>query len=106
MIWRYALPMLVGLPLISMTARAKPETKHDVLADVDPFIGVDGGGNVPPGACLPFSMVRLSPDTAHPQPTHGYSSLKQIIGFSHTHTSGTGGGGRYGNFLVTPQVGP
>ena len=25
---------------------------------VDPFIGVDGGGNVFPGVCTPFGMVK------------------------------------------------
>jgi predicted alpha-1,2-mannosidase len=80
--------------------------EKDPLHWVDPFIGVDSGGNTFPGACLPFSMVRLSPDTLPPQSTAGYVSRAPILGFSHTHTSGTGGGGRYGNFLVTPQTGP
>ena len=84
---------------------ALPDTR-DIVDCVDPLIGVNGGGNVPPGACLPFSMMRLSPDTAPPQVTSGYTSKNEIIGFSHTHTSGTGGAGRYGNLLVTPQVGP
>ena len=81
-------------------------SESDPLGWVDPFIGVDGGGNTFPGACLPFSMMRLSPDTLPPQSTAGYLSNAPIIGFSHTHTSGTGGGGRGGNFLVTPQLGP
>lgn len=72
---------------------------------VDPFWGVEGG-NVFPGACLPFGMVRVGPDAEFPTPTSGYSSTKPIIGFSHTHLSGTGGGGRYGNVLITPTVGP
>jgi len=71
---------------------------------VDPFWGVEGG-NVFPGACLPFSMMRVGPDAEFPTPTSGYSSTKPIVGFSHTHLSGTGGGGRYGNILLTPTVG-
>lgn len=71
---------------------------------VNPFIGVDGGGNVLPGACLPFSLVRINPVTALPQPTNGYQTGKPVIGFVQTNVSGTGGGGRYGNFMVTPQV--
>lgn len=31
---------------------------------VDPFIGVDGGGNVFPGVCTPFGMVKLGPIVA------------------------------------------
>ena len=81
--------------------------KHDLkLAEtVNPFIGVSGGGNVFPGACLPFSKVSLSPDSEFKQGTSGYNSNSPIIGFSHTHSSGTGGMGRYGNFLVFPQTG-
>jgi len=75
-----------------------------LISKVDPFWGCDGG-NVFVGACSPFGMVRLGPDCAFPTPTSGYISNKPIIGFSHTHLSGTGGGGRYGNILVSPMVG-
>jgi predicted alpha-1,2-mannosidase len=71
---------------------------------VDPFVGVDAGGNTVPGAAVPFGFVELSPDTVHGS-TNGYSSHGQILGFSHTHVSGTGGGSKYGNFRVTPTVG-
>jgi predicted alpha-1,2-mannosidase len=71
---------------------------------VDCFLGVEQG-NVFPGAALPFGLVRLGPDVLVPQPTSGYKSNQAIKGFSHLHTSGTGGGGRYGNVLIMPQVG-
>lgn len=71
---------------------------------VNPFIGTDRG-NILPGSSLPFGLVKLSPDVKEPQPTSGYSSKKAIAGFSHTHTSGTGGGARYGNVMIIPQVG-
>ncbi len=74
------------------------------LAYVDPFIGVDEGGNTVPGAGLPFGFVRLSPDTLNPY-TSGYRSGEDILGFSHTHVSGTGGASKYGNFLTTPVSG-
>jgi predicted alpha-1,2-mannosidase len=74
------------------------------ISKVDPFWGCDGG-NVFVGACSPFGMVRLGPDCPFPTPTSGYQSTKPIIGFSHTHLSGTGGGGRYGNLLVSSQFG-
>jgi predicted alpha-1,2-mannosidase len=76
------------------------------IASVDPFIGVDGHGAVFPGATVPFGLISLSPDCTYPQETSGYSSNKPIIGFSHNHSSGTGGDGRYGNLLVLPQTGP
>jgi predicted alpha-1,2-mannosidase len=72
---------------------------------VDPFIGVDGEGNCLCGPYLPHSIVRLGPDTLQPHLSHGYHSDRPIIRFSHTHVSGTGGGGRYGNIGVTPFTG-
>ena len=57
-----------------------------------------------PGAAVPFGFVELSPDTTHGD-TSGYDSNGLIIGFSHTHVSGTGGAGKYGNFRVTPAIG-
>jgi predicted alpha-1,2-mannosidase len=70
----------------------------------DPFFGVDKGGATVPGAAVPFGFVELSPDTTHGD-TSGYDSRGLIIGFSHTHVSGTGGASKYGNFRVTPAIG-
>jgi len=60
---------------------------------VDVFIGTGGHGHVYPGATLPFGMVQLSPDT-HDSGWDGCSGYHQgdgsIMGFSHTHLSGTG----------------
>ncbi len=72
---------------------------------VNPFIGVSDWGNTFPGACLPFGVMSISPDSKQWQYTSGYAANSPKIGFSHTHTSGTGGIGRYGNFLVYPQSG-
>ena len=69
---------------------------------VNPFIGVDSPGNCLCGPYLPNSIVRLSPDVYPPHSTNGYRSNKPIRCFSHTHVSGTGGGGRYGNIGVMP----
>ncbi len=76
-------------------------------AHVDPFIGVDGGGNTLCGPYLPYSLIRLGPDTGgpHDRPTSGYRSDEPIRCFSHTHVSGTGGGGRYGNVGMAPYCG-
>lgn len=74
-------------------------------AYVNKFLGVDDGGNCLCGPYLPNSMMRLGPDTIAPQTTSGYLSHHPIIGFSHMHVSGTGGGGRYGNVSVIPYVG-
>ena len=60
---------------------------------VNPFIGTAGHGHMYPGATLPFGMVQLSPDNG----TQGWDwcsgynySDSTIVGFSHTHLSGTG----------------
>lgn len=40
----------------------KGNAMSDLSQYVDPFIGVDGGGNVFPGPCVPFGMVKVGPD--------------------------------------------
>lgn len=69
---------------------------------VDCFHGVDGHGSCLPGPTLPFSIVRVGPDTLNPNPT-GYASGQPLLRFSHTHVNGTGGSGRYGNIGVVPS---
>jgi predicted alpha-1,2-mannosidase len=74
---------------------------------INPIIGTDGHGHTYPGATLPNGMVQLSPDTD----TEGWDwcsgyhySDNSIIGFSHTHLSGTGCAD-YGDILFMPTVG-
>jgi predicted alpha-1,2-mannosidase len=60
---------------------------------VDPFIGTGGHGHVYPGATVPFGMVQLSPDQGQGgwDWIAGYNWEDSIlVGFSHTHLSGTG----------------
>ncbi|UKJ08049.1 GH92 family glycosyl hydrolase [Solitalea lacus] len=78
-----------------------------LISYVNPFIGTAAHGHTFPGATVPFGMVQLSPDTG----TEGWdwcsgyhSSDSSIIGFSHTHLSGTGGGD-YGDILLMPTIG-
>ena len=63
------------------------------LGQVNPFVGTGGHGHTFPGAVVPFGMVQLSPDTR----TEGWDACSgyhyddsSILGFSHTHLSGTG----------------
>ncbi|HEV3137182.1 MAG TPA: GH92 family glycosyl hydrolase, partial [Pirellulales bacterium] len=72
-----------------------------------PSIGTAGTGHTFPGACVPFGMVQLSPDTR----TQGWAACagyqaedKRILGFSHNHLSGTGCAD-LGNILMMPVVG-
>ncbi|MFA7229271.1 MAG: GH92 family glycosyl hydrolase, partial [Melioribacteraceae bacterium] len=74
---------------------------------VDPFIGTGGHGHTYPGATLPFGMMQLSPDTGIEgwDWCSGYHySDKSIMGFSHTHLSGTGATD-YADILFMPTVG-
>nr|WP_295375462.1 GH92 family glycosyl hydrolase [Pseudoxanthomonas sp.] len=74
-----------------------PAAGERAFADVDPFIGTGGEGHTYPGATVPFGMVQLSPDTRI-QPrkdAYGWAAGYRhddhtIVGFSHTHFSGTG----------------
>ncbi len=74
---------------------------------VDPFIGTDFFAHTYPGAVVPFSMVQLSPDTYNQGWTYcsGYQSKDfSLMGFSHTHLSGTGGA-EMGDILIMPTTG-
>lgn len=72
---------------------------------VRPNIGAEGEGNVFPGVCVPFGMVKLGADCGDLGSNQGWKPDGRIAGFSHTHVSGTGGGPKYGNILVMPLVG-
>src|SRR5210317_584052 len=83
------------------------KTEKELVDFVDPFIGTDAGGHTFPGACLPFGMVQLSPDNGYKGvKAYGYQG-KNIIGFSHTHLSGTGPFTKthYNNVLLMPTIG-
>ncbi|MBD9477447.1 glycoside hydrolase family 92 protein [Pseudoxanthomonas sp. PXM02] len=78
---------------------------------VDPFIGTGGEGHTYPGATVPFGMVQLSPDTRIQPRKDGYgwaagyrNSDTTIVGFSHTHFSGTGHSD-LGDLLLMPITG-
>ncbi len=75
---------------------------------VDPLLGVSGGGNVFPGAVVPFGMIKPGPDMVAPEgqdANAGWNDAGDIRGFSQTHVSGTGGGAKYGNILVQATTG-
>jgi predicted alpha-1,2-mannosidase len=74
--------------------------------DVDVFIGTGGHGHTYPGATLPFGMVQVGPDTNNTT-WDGCSGYHQrdgsIMGFSHTHLSGTGGADMLDVLLMPAQ---
>lgn len=85
---------------------------------VNPLIGTSGMGHTFPGACAPFGIVQLSPDTdtiphnvdgRYQAGVYGYCAGYRyedptIVGFSHTHLSGTGHSD-LGDLLIQPQTG-
>ena len=78
----------------------------DPVLLVNPLVGTSVfDGALEPAACLPYSLVKLAPDTTKPS-TAGYNPAEPIIGFSHTHIGGTGGNAFAGQILVRPQTGP
>jgi predicted alpha-1,2-mannosidase len=93
----------VGPPqkLFLLTASLQAQSAHDI----DPMLGVDGGGNTFPGPSLPFGMIKPGPDMGNNQSNSGWEAKGNINGFSQTHVSGTGGGPKYGNILVQPTTG-
>ena len=80
---------------------------EDYAAFVNPKIGTGGHGHVFVGANVPFGFVQLGP-TSIPQEwdwCSGYhDSDRTVIGFSHTHLSGTGIGDLF-DVTVMPVTG-
>lgn len=96
---------LVGAALaLCRLAPAYAQAGRRLIDYADPFVGTENGGNIVPGAQVPFGFVHASPDTDRPT-TAGYNPHENVNGFSQTHVSGTGGAGKYGNFLTVPHVG-
>ncbi|MBT0670254.1 glycoside hydrolase family 92 protein [Novosphingobium profundi] len=101
-----ALAAKSGPPLATQPSRAIGG-RAGLRQHVDPFIGTGGHGHTYPGATMPFGMVQLSPDTdnARWDACSGYhADDRTILGFSHTHLSGTGVGDML-DVLVVPRTG-
>src|ERR1700753_2891934 len=104
--------------LIISGLAASAQKQSNLATYVKPIIGTQRMGHTYPGATVPFGMVQLSPDTdTIPYEMNGkyngdvykycagyqYED-KTIVGFSHTHFSGTGHSD-LGDLLVMPTVG-
>lgn len=97
---------------------AQSGSNNNYTQYVNPIIGTNGMGHTFPGACYPFGGIQLSPDTdtiphninGQYQPrAYDYCAGYQhkdntIVGFSHTHFSGTGHSD-LGDILVMPYTG-
>ncbi|HPI29169.1 MAG TPA: glycoside hydrolase family 92 protein, partial [Bacteroidales bacterium] len=97
--------LIILLFLVLVTAVCAQQ--KDYTEYVNPFIGTGGHGHTYPGACAPYGMVQLSPDTRLTgwDGCSAYHYSDQVIyGFSHTHLSGTGCSD-YGDILLMPVSG-
>jgi predicted alpha-1,2-mannosidase len=110
--------LAIALTCTGLYASAQKTTHENLVQYVKPIIGTQRMGHTYPGATVPFGMVQLSPETD----TAGYElngkynpkvyeycagyqyEDKTIVGFSHTHFSGTGHSD-LGDFLIMPTVG-
>ena len=93
--------------------------QQNLIPYAKPIIGTKKMGHTFPGTTVPFGAVQLSPDTdtipyeinnSYNKNVYKYCSGYQyndptIVGFSHTHFSGTGHSD-LGDFLIMPTTGP
>lgn len=97
-----ALAMMILLSPLALLAGGLARGA-DLAALVNPFVGTAQGGDIVPGAIVPFGMVELSPDM-HVQSYYIYQQ-HHISGFSMTHLSGVGCPS-YGDVFFTATTGP
>ncbi|WP_245815447.1 GH92 family glycosyl hydrolase [Hymenobacter gelipurpurascens] len=97
---------------------AQVKSPDNLVQYAHPIVGTQKMGHTFPGATVPFGAVQLSPDTdtiSYEQDGKynpdvykycaGYQyEDKSIVGFSHTHFSGTGHSD-LGDFLIMPTTG-
>src|ERR1700677_4169770 len=93
--------VLLGFLNLRASDEGSTQGQLQAVDYASPMSGTGGTGHTYPGAVFPFGMVQLSPDTGvmSPDPTGDvawahcsgyYYTDTTIIGFSHTHLSGTG----------------
>lgn len=106
------------LVILSAITTLSTLSQNKLIDYVNPMIGTDDMGHTYPGATVPFGMVQLSPETdtipysvgqGYNKDVYRYCSGYQykdntIVGFSHTHFSGTGHSD-LGDFLILPTTG-
>ena len=107
--------LIIALVMAFVHSQAQ---EKNLVKYVDPLIGTAKMGHTYPGATAPFGMVQLSPDTdtipfavngKYNPDVYKYCAGYQyddptIVGFSHTHFSGTGHSD-LGDFLLMPTTG-
>ncbi|HEX3569503.1 MAG TPA: GH92 family glycosyl hydrolase, partial [Acidobacteriaceae bacterium] len=99
--------LTAGHRAFELHASGVPLAADDLTQFVRISTGTGGHGHTFPGATVPFGAVQVSPDTG----TQGwdwssgyYYDDNSILGFSHTHLSGTGVGDML-DVLLVPRTG-
>ncbi|KAK3352403.1 glycoside hydrolase family 92 protein [Lasiosphaeria hispida] len=96
---------LIALYSLTLVGRALSQGTFDPLRYVDPLIGASNGGNVFPGASLPYGMAKAVADTNSGSNQGGFTlDGAAVTGFSSMHDSGTGGNPSLGNFPLFPYI--
>jgi len=109
---------LLVAALLAGSHTVSGQSPENLSQYIRPIIGTQRMGHTYPGATSPFGMVQLSPDTdTIPYEQNGKYNPdvykycagyqyddKTIVGFSHTHFSGTGHSD-LGDFLIMPTTG-
>ena len=110
--------LCTSMLLVFAAAAQSPKQSTNTSQWVNVFIGTNGMGHTFPGACFPYGFVQLSPDTdtiphningVYQPRVYDYCAGYQhrdssIVGFSHTHFSGTGHSD-LGDILIMPYSG-
>ena len=110
--------LILVLSINNAIGQKKTAEKANLIQYVDPMIGTAKMGHTYPGATVPFGSVQLSPETdtiayglngKYNGEVYKYCAGyqyedKTIVGFSHTHFSGTGHSD-LGDFLIMPITG-
>src|SRR4051812_2538968 len=98
-----------AVPAAAQTGNtAESGVNQDLVQYVNVFLGTGGHGHCYPGATVPFGAVQLSPDTGIRDWdwSSGYHhDDTTLMGFSHTHLSGTGVGDML-DLLLVARTGP
>jgi len=114
MIKKYIASIIFIISLLPTNA----QKTTNYISYVNPLVGTQNMGHTYPGATVPFGMVQLSPETdtvpyelygKYNEDVYDYCSGyqyddKTIVGFSHTHFSGTGHSD-LGDFLIMSTTG-
>ncbi|KAK3318758.1 glycoside hydrolase family 92 protein [Apodospora peruviana] len=90
---------------LGLSSKVLAQDTFDPLDYVEPLIGASNGGNVFPGASLPYGMAKAVADTNSGSNQGGFTlDGAAVTGFSMMHDSGTGGSPSLGNFPLFPYT--